>query len=124
MAKSRKEVLHPAEQYARDVIAGKIVACKLVRLACERHVHDLKHGHQRGFYFDPDAAEYALKFIGILRHSKGKWGRGQGEFIRLEPWQQFIVWVAFGWKRDYSSRWIEKTPDGQIQDTRGMRRFR
>lgn len=91
--------MHPAEQYARDVINGKIVACRWVRLACERHVHDLKHAHERGLYFDPDAAGYVLNFIGMLRHSKGKWGRGLGEFIHLEPWQQFIIWVGFGWKR-------------------------
>lgn len=99
MAKSTKEVLHPAEQYARDVISGKIIACRWVRLACERHVDDLAHAHKRGLHFDIEAAEYVLHFIGMLRHSKGKWGRGKGEFIKLEPWQQFIIWVAFGWKR-------------------------
>ncbi len=98
MAK-KKEVLHPAEQYARDVINGKIIACKWVRLACERHVHDLAHAHERGFFFDPEAGQYVIDFISMLRHSKGKWGRGVGEFIVLEPWQQFIVWVGFGWKR-------------------------
>lgn len=98
MAK-KKEVLHPAEQYARDVIDGRVVACKWVRLACERHVHDLAHGHERGLYFDTVAAERVLHFIGLLRHSKGKWGRGKGEYIILEPWQQFIVWNVFGWKR-------------------------
>lgn len=124
MEKPRKEALHPAEQYARDVIDGKIVACKWVRLACERHVHDLKHAQERGFVFDAEAAEYVLHFIGLLRHSKGKWGRGKGELIRLEPWQQFIIWVAFGWRRDNSARWIETTAEGQVQDTHGMRRFR
>jgi len=99
MAKATKEVLHPAEQYAQDVINGKIVACKWVRLACERHVHDLEYAHERGFYFDPEAAQYVIDFIQMLRHSKGKWGRGKGEFIRLEPWQQFTIWVAFGWMR-------------------------
>jgi phage terminase large subunit-like protein len=57
MAKPSKETLHPAEQYARDVISGKIVACRWVKLACERHVHDLKHAHKRGLYFDSGAAE-------------------------------------------------------------------
>jgi phage terminase large subunit-like protein len=125
MAKPRKEVLHPAEQYAQDVIDGKIIACKWVRLACERHMHDLVHAHERGFVFDVEAAKYVIRFVELQRHSKGKWGRGQGELIRLEPWQQFIIWVAFGWRRDdYSSRWIQKTADGVAQDTRGMRRFR
>jgi phage terminase large subunit-like protein len=105
---SKKQTLHPAEQYARDVISGKIIACKWVILACERHVHDLEHGHERGLYFDTEEAEQKLQFIGMLRHSKGKWGRGKGELIVLEPWQQFIVWVAFGWKRKVD----------------GMRRFR
>lgn len=98
MAKSSKEILHPAEQYARDVISGKIVACKWVRLACERHIHDLKHAHKRGLYFDVDDAERVLRFIGVLRHSKGKWGRAGGEPIILEAWQQFILWCVFGWK--------------------------
>ena len=98
MAK-KKEVLHPAEQYARDVINGEIVASKWVRLACERHVHDLEHAHERGFFFDPEAGQYVIDFISMLRHSKGKWGRGVGELIILEPWQQFIIWVGFGWKR-------------------------
>ncbi len=124
MAAGTKESLHPAEQYARDVISGKIVACKWVRLACERHVHDLKHAHKRGFVFDPVAGQYVIDFIQRLRHSKGKWGRGKGELVKLEGWQQFVVWVGFGWKRDNSNRWIEKTDEGQIQDTRGMRRFR
>ena len=98
MAK-KKEVLHPAEQYAQDVINGKVIACKWVKLACERHVHDLQHAHERGFYFDPEAGQYVIDFISMLRHSKGKWGRGIGELIILEPWQQFIIWVGFGWKR-------------------------
>jgi phage terminase large subunit-like protein len=116
--------LHPAEQYARDVISGKIVACKWIRLACERHVHDLKRAHKRGFVFSEEHAQWVLDFIGTLRHSKGKWGRGQGEHIRLEPWQQFNIWVLFGWLRDDSQRWVEKSPDGAVQDTRGTRRFR
>lgn len=93
------DLLHPAEQYARDVIEGKIIASKWVRLACERHVHDLEHAHERGFYFDPEAAQYVIDFIQMLRHSKGKWGRGTGETIQLEPWQQFTLWVPYGWKR-------------------------
>lgn len=124
MAKQIKEALHPAEQYARDVINGTIIACKWVRLACERHVHDLEHAHERGFVFDPVAGQYAIDFIEHLRHSKGKWGRGKGELVKLEPWQQFILWVGFGWKRDNSERWVETTAEGQVQDTRGMRRFR
>lgn len=101
MARPRKALLHPAEQYARDVIDGKIVASKWVRLACERHFHDLEHGHERGLWFDVDAAERVLKFKGMLKHSKGKWA---GENLILEPWQQFRSWCMYGWKRADGTR--------------------
>lgn len=99
--KLKKEILHPAEQYARDVIEGRVVACKWVRLACERQVHDLEHGHERGLYFDVEAAERVLRFKGMLRHSKGKWAN---ENLILEPWQQFRTWCMYGWKRTDGTR--------------------
>ena len=101
MARKRKVQLHPAEQYARDVIDGKIITSKWVRLACERHVHDLEHGHERGLWFDVESAERVLKFKGMLKHSKGKWA---GENLILEPWQQFRSWCMYGWMRDDGTR--------------------
>src|SRR5579883_180886 len=86
----------PAEKYAGDVAAGRIVASKWVRLACERHLRDLRTGRDRGLVFDRAAAQHALDFFGFLRHSKGEWSGSQ---FALEPWQQFIVWSLFGWKR-------------------------
>lgn len=87
---------HPAEQYARDVAGGRIVAGQLVRRACDRHLHDLAHGKDRGLWFDANAAQHVLDFFGFLRHSKGEWG---GQPIALEPWQQFSLWTLCGWKR-------------------------
>lgn len=87
---------HPAEQYCRDVADGKIVAGQLVRRACERHLHDLAHGKERGLRFDTAAAQHVLDFFAFLRHSKGEWG---GRPIVLEPWQQFGLWTLYGWKR-------------------------
>ena len=111
---------HPAEQYARDAARGKITVNKWVKLAAKRHLSDLKTGKERGLRFDVDDAQRVLDFFSLLRHSKGEWA---GQKMTLEPWQQFILWCVFGWKRDRSERWIEKMPDGRIQDTRGMRRF-
>lgn len=88
-------------RYARDVVAGRIVAGRLVKLACERHLRDLKTGHKRGLYFDEAAAERALAFFGCLRHSKGEWA---GQPLLLSPWQQFITWCLFGWKRADGTR--------------------
>lgn len=116
MAKS----LHPAEQYAREVVRGKIVACGWVIKACRRHLDDLKHAKERGLYFDEPAALRALRLIGTLQHSKGEWAN---QPLVLEPWEQFITWCIFGWKRGKHPRWvIEK--NGQREDTAGTRRFR
>src|SRR5512136_3365906 len=101
MGRKRQEVLHPAEQYAKDVLDGTIVACKWVRLACERYFHDLEHGAERGLYFDREAAERKIHMTSLLKHSKGQWA---GEYFRPEPWQQFIDWNVFGWKRADGAR--------------------
>lgn len=87
---------YTAMQYIEDVVSGKQVACKWVRLACQRHLDDLAHGADRGLWFDEDAAKHIIDFFQFCRHSKGQWA---GQTIHLEPWQQFILWVAFGWMR-------------------------
>ena len=92
---------HPAERYAEDVLQGRIVACKWVRLACERHKRDLENGSERGLYFDPEAGNRAINFFQFLRHSKGEWA---GQVMRLEPWQQFFLWVLFGWRQADGTR--------------------
>jgi len=89
--------LHPAEQYAQDVVAGIIVAGRLVRLACERHLDDLAHAQNRGLYFDREAAQFALDFFPLLRHYKGR--EWKGKPVTLEAWQQFIIWSIYGWKK-------------------------
>src|SRR5512139_1249755 len=90
-----------AEQYIDDVVAGRVVACHWVQAACQRHVDDLKHGAERGLHFDREAAEHVLKFFTILKHSKGEWA---GRPLVLEPWQQFLIWTLFGWKRADGTR--------------------
>lgn len=113
--------LHPAEKYARDVVRGRIKACKWIKFACQRHIDDLKHGRERGLYFDQEAAQKVLDFFSLLRHSKGEW---EGQPFELEPWQQFALWVLFGWMRDGSDRWIIKIKGGGTEDSRWTRRFR
>jgi phage terminase large subunit-like protein len=86
---------HPAIKYAEDVLSGKILACKWVKLACKRYFEDIKNQKDKGFYFDEKAAQHAIDFFKFLKHSKGEWC---GEAFELEPWQQFILWNLFGWK--------------------------
>jgi phage terminase large subunit-like protein len=89
------------QQYIDGVLAGCIPAGELVRLAVQRHVDDLEHGHERGLVFSPEKAEEAIEFFSYLKHSKGKWA---GQPFRLEPWQTFMLWVLFGWLRADGTR--------------------
>jgi len=93
----RKAAKDPVTQYARDVVDGKVVAGRLVRLACERHLRDLETGEDRGLFFDADAAQHAIDFFGFLRQHKGEWA---GVPIQLQPWQQFRIGAVFGWMRE------------------------
>ncbi len=90
-----------AEAYVDDVLGGRRVECRWVRLACERHRRDLDGAAGRGLYFDQQAAKLVLVFFGLLRHSKGEWA---GRPVELQPWQQFHLWNLFGWKREDGTR--------------------
>lgn len=90
------------DQYAHDVITGNITTSKWIKLACQRHLDDLKDGHKRGLWFDEQDADRFIQFFErFLHHSKGKWA---GQPFTLLPWQQFAVANIFGWKRDDGSR--------------------
>ncbi|WP_423209317.1 terminase large subunit [Paracoccus yeei] len=82
--------------WARKVVEGKVVAGHLTRLACQRHLDDLKAGKDRGLVWDREAALHAIEFFSHLRHSTGEWA---GQPFDLQPWQQFVVGSVFGWKR-------------------------
>ncbi|HBU3278022.1 MAG: terminase large subunit [Proteus vulgaris] len=90
--------VNAANQYARDVVRGKIVVCQYVIDACQRHIDDMAQEKSRKFRyrFDKDLAEQAAKFIQLLPHTKGEWAFKRMP-ITLEPWQLFIVCSAFGW---------------------------
>lgn len=87
---------HPVIEYIHGVLDGSIPAGMLIRLAVERHQRDLETGSERGLHFDRQAAQHVIDFFGFLKHSKGEWA---GKPFVLEPWQQFAIWVLFGWKR-------------------------
>lgn len=87
---------HPVVAYQQGVLDGSIPACEMIRRAVLRHRDDLEHGAERGLHFDRAAAEHVLRFFRFLTHSKGEWA---GKPFVLEPWQQFLLWVLFGWMR-------------------------
>ncbi|MBK3872145.1 terminase large subunit [Pseudomonas stutzeri] len=89
-----------AEDYARDVVTGKILACRWIKLLCQKHLDDLERQSEDvyPYKFEPAKAEKVAKFLQLLPHTKGKWA-GKRELIKLEPWQLFSVCVPFGWLR-------------------------
>lgn len=88
--------LNDAMEYCRAVADGSIVAGHWQRLACQRHLDDLKNAGDRGFYFDYDEALRSLEFFPrILRHSLGEYS---GKSFILSPWQKFVTACLFGWK--------------------------
>lgn len=74
--------------------AGRIVAGRMVRLACERHIKDLEEGAKRGLRWVPELAERAFRFFECLRLADGEHA---GQPFMLEPFQKFIVGSIFGW---------------------------
>lgn len=86
-------------KYAVDVVAGKVVACRWIVLACQKYLDDLKKSSKRNFKyeFDEKAAERVLMFKQMMPHTKGKWAQ-QKLTLKLEPWQCFFNMNIFGWK--------------------------
>lgn len=106
MAKRKPEAVlappsDPTTDYARAVVAGEIVAGKLVRLACERHLRDLGDAAERGLQFIAAEAARAFSFFGLLCHWKGRWA---GKPFTLTPFQQFVIGSLFGWRRPDGTR--------------------
>lgn len=100
-----------AESYVKDVISGKIPACKWVRLTCERHARDMEAAKSDAFpyVFDPEEARKACKFVSLMPHTKGDWSffdrdKGHWNRIVMEPWQCFIVGSVFGWVKKINGK--------------------
>lgn len=89
-------MLHPIDQYARDVAARRVPAGKYHRLACVRHLRDRVREGTPEFPYRLDLArvDRFVRFASNLRHYKGEWA---GQFIRLQPYQVFRLGSLFGW---------------------------
>jgi phage terminase large subunit-like protein len=93
----------PTLAYARDVLAGTIIAGPYVRAACQRHVDDLAKSVSKilaepfPFYFDLAAAQKALDwFPEVLTVEDATDGVTA---FNLLDWQVFCTGSIFGWKR-------------------------
>jgi phage terminase large subunit-like protein len=86
-----RKVADPVTAYAKAVAARKIVAGPWVRLACARHVRDLKTRKKTGMTWEPTRALKAIEFFAEVLVLES------GRSFRLEAFQQFIVGSLFGW---------------------------
>ena len=81
--------------YCDGVLDGTILACNTVVQAVERFYRDLEN--QDEFHYDAQAGEFSCDFFaGLLNHSIGEMN---GKPFILEPWQCFINFQLFAWKR-------------------------
>jgi phage terminase large subunit-like protein len=103
--------------YARDVVEGRIVAGELVRLACQRHLDDLREGAARGLRWNQAEADRAIDIFSHLRQWKGRW---KGQPLELLPWQQFRIGSVFGWQMwsDDHGCWVRRFTEAYTEVAR------
>ncbi|MGZ7642471.1 terminase large subunit [Vibrio parahaemolyticus] len=84
-------------KYADDILSGRIVACRLVKKAAERHFKDLYrslYDPNFPYEFNPELAQRVIDFYKFIKHTKGALAR---QVMTLMPWQQFCVGSIVGW---------------------------
>ena len=89
-------LIDQATEFAKDVLSEKIIAGPNVRNACKRHLKDLENGHERGLFYDTEAAKRAINYFEDVLCLNG--GEYEGIPFVLLPWQAFIIGSLFGWK--------------------------
>ncbi|HDR4464901.1 TPA: terminase large subunit [Bacillus cereus] len=82
-------------QYALDVLEGREIAGKYVKLACQRHLDDLEKSKLAPFvyYFDEEKADRLLEYAETLMIGEGE----EVEPLTLASFQAFIFGSLHGW---------------------------
>jgi phage terminase large subunit-like protein len=118
-----------ATDYARGVVAGRLVAGRLVRLACERHLNDQKQAKAKGLRWDVQEAEDAIEFFGTVLCLPEEADADEepdddaepvdGEPFVLAPFQAFIVGSLMGWYTVKNGRTRRRFRIGYIETGKG-----
>lgn len=84
-----------ATVYARRVVSGELKSGELHRLACQRHLNDLKRQNTEAFpyYYDPVKATEIVDYAETLIIAEGSEPRP----VKLIDSQAFDLGVTFGW---------------------------
>lgn len=79
--------------YVEDVLTGKVLAGKKIKLACERFKRDLERSKDDNFpyYYDEKQAKKACTFIELLPKT-------DGSKLKLLPFQVWILSELYGWR--------------------------
>jgi phage terminase large subunit-like protein len=85
-----------ATDYCRRVVAGQILASKWIRLACQRHLDDLKTTGSR-WYFNEDKANRVCRFVESLPLDNGQ------PFV-LQDFQVWLISSLMGWMDEVGTR--------------------
>jgi phage terminase large subunit-like protein len=115
--------MDPVTQYATDVVEGRIVAGRRVRLACVRHLHDLEHAEEKGLVWRPREAQAVIDFFAECLCLPEETASDDSEdepvdgspFI-LSPHQQFINGSLMGW---YTTAGNRRFHDAYIEGAKG-----
>lgn len=86
------EITKEYNQYADDVLNGKIPASKNIILACKRYVSWFSRDD---IWFDYDEVDRRIRVVGRMKHWKGVHNK---KSFKLLPYQQWIFANIFGWK--------------------------
>lgn len=91
-------ILDEIKSYCQQIVSGKILASRWVKLACKRTLDDLKKAESADFpyWFDEKEADRIIDFSQACKQYEGDW---KGQYLKLQPWQKHILASVFGWKR-------------------------
>ena len=84
-----------AYQYCLDVLSGKIVTGKLIKLACQRHIDDLKridNDPEFHYTYSPQRAQGMLNFSELVPDVSS------GKPMNLAGFQKFLLSMLEGWR--------------------------
>lgn len=82
-------------EYAQKVVSGNVVAGTLHKLACQRHLNDLKKQRTEDFpyYYDPERAADIINYAETLTIAEG----AEPKAVKLVDAQAFDLGCTFGW---------------------------
>ncbi|HVQ14384.1 MAG TPA: terminase TerL endonuclease subunit, partial [Vicinamibacterales bacterium] len=114
----------PVTRYATDVVQGRIVAGRLVRLACQRHLTDLQQQRAKGLVWKPDEAQLAIDFFAQVLCLPEETAAEEivdavpvdGSPFVLQPFQQFLTGCLMGW---YTTKGYRRFRDAYVETAKG-----